>query len=86
MLTHNPKISTCTFAGGVFLLVSLRTPPNMLPLLGMEWEPSPEAEEGLGHSSTKQGTAAWTLAEFNQVDGGQAAQQQRLNLYVFRPA
>ena len=78
---HAPVSCAGAVADGVFLLVSLRTPPNVLPLLGMEWEASPEAEEG-----TKQGIAAWTLAEFSQVDGGQAAQQQRLNLYVFRPA
>ena len=70
---HNP-------AGGLFVLVSLRTPPFVLPLMGIEWEAPPEAEEG-----PKQG-AAWTLAEFSQVDTSQAAQQQRLNLYVFLPA
>lgn len=60
------------------MLVSLRTPPNVLPLLGIEWEQSPGVEE-----PSSQGTASWTLAEYSQVDGGQAAQQQRLNLYVF---
>lgn len=65
------------------MLVSLRTPPNVLPLLGIEWEAAPEGGQ---EEPSNQGTAPWTLKEFRQVEGGQAAQQQILNLYVFMPA
>ena len=75
---------TCNVgADGKFLLVSLRTPPNVLPLLGIEWE-MPEGEEEA--VSVEAPGASWLLAEYRQIDGGVAAQQQRLNLYVFRPA
>ena len=74
-----------TFAAdGKFILISLRTPPNVLPLLGIEWEKA-EGEEGEERLANET-SASWTLAEYSQIDGGVAAQQQRLNLYVFRPA
>lgn len=75
-----------TFAAdGKFILISLRTPPNVLPLLGIEWDKA-EGEEGEEEGLANETSASWTLAEYSQIDGGVAAQQQRLNLYVFRPA
>jgi len=53
--------------------MTLRTPGNILPLLGIA-AASQEA------ASTQ--PALWELQDYKQIQGGVAAQQQLLNFYV----
>ena len=69
----------CVCADGVLIVVTLRTPPNLLPLLGIPWETAADGSQADAHS------AAWELDEYQQVQGGIAAQQQTLNIYTFKP-
>ncbi len=62
-----------TFAGGLFLLMTLRTPGNILPLLGIG---------AASHEAASKQPAMWELQDYKQIQGGAAAQQQLLNFYV----
>ena len=60
-------------AGGTFILITLRTPANILPLLGISADAAELASDQ---------AALWKLVSCAQMQGGDTAQQQLLNFYV----